>query len=376
VSLFARLSGDYNALHLDDEFAARTEFAQRVVHGFLNASLLSTLIGTKLPGSGALYVSQDIEFVRPVFIGDTVTARATITSIDPETRLVTLATEITNGHECVLRGTARVKMLRIGEAPPRESRVEPQGGALLAGRTALVTGASRGIGRAVARLFAQHGATVWINYHRSRTAAESLAEEISQFGGACRIVQADVASEADVARLIDAVACGEGLDILVNNAGPKIHAASFPRLGWSDLAEAYEQIVGSVFRVTQAALPALKASRGRIVTVVSAAALRRTAYNWLPYVAAKSARLAMSKNLAQELGPQGIAVNAISPSLVETDLVAAIPDRMREMTVARTPLRRLATPEDVAGAVLMLASPYAGFITGENLLVTGGEHMI
>jgi acyl dehydratase len=85
VAAFARLSGDYNALHLDDEFAARTEFAQRVVHGFLHASLLSTLIGMKVPGRGALYVSQNIEFTRPVFIGDTVEARATVEKIDVET---------------------------------------------------------------------------------------------------------------------------------------------------------------------------------------------------------------------------------------------------------------------------------------------------
>ena len=93
-------------------------------------------------------------------------------------------------------------------------------------------------------------------------------------------------------------------------------------------------------------------------------------------MSAKSALLAMSKNLAQELGPQGVTVNAISPSMVDTDLVAHVPDRIRQMMVSRTPLRRLATPEDVAGAALLLVSPYAAFITGENLLVTGGEIMI
>src|SRR5690606_6630392 len=138
------------------------------------------------------------------------------------------------------------------------------------------------------------------------------------------------------------------------NAGPKILSAPFARLNWSDLSTAYDQIVGSAFRVTQAALPALKRRRGKIITVLSSAALGRTAYNWLPYVAAKSALLAMSKNLAQELGPDGITVNMISPSMVETDLVANVPDRLREMSVARTPLRRLAQPEDVAGAALML----------------------
>jgi 3-oxoacyl-[acyl-carrier protein] reductase len=93
-------------------------------------------------------------------------------------------------------------------------------------------------------------------------------------------------------------------------------------------------------------------------------------------VAAKSALLAMSKNLAQELGPHGVRVNMVSPSLVDTDLAANVPDRIRRAMISQTPLRRLATPQDVAGAVLMLASPYADFVTGENLLVTGGEIMI
>ena len=363
-------------MHLDDEFAARTEFAQPVVHGFLSASLLSALVGMKIPGRGALYVSQSIEFAKPVFIGDTVEARGTIEAIDEETRLVTLRTEIVRAqHDCVLRGCAQVKVLRTPEPEKPEVRPDPEQMALLSGQSALVTGASRGIGRAIARLFAQHGAKVWINYHRSQTAAEGLAEEIAKFGGSCRIIRADVTSSRDVAWLMDAIAADGELNIVVNNAGPKIQSASFAKFTWPDLAQAYEQIVGSVFHVTKAALPALKKSRGRIVTIASSAALGRTAYNWLPYVAAKSALLAMSKNLAQELGPYGITVNTISPSLVDTDLVANMPDRMRQMIVSHTPLRRLATPEDVAGAALMVASPYAGFITGEDIVVTGGEYM-
>ncbi|MCC7251970.1 SDR family oxidoreductase [Hyphomicrobium sp.] len=379
VAAFARLSGDHNALHVDDEFAARTEFGQRVVHGFLHASLLSTLVGMKLPGRGALYVSQSIEFTRPVFIGDTVEACATVEAIDPDTRLVTLRTEIARSDlDCVMRGTATVKVLRLTE--PEEEKERPAApkdtSRLLDGRIALVTGASRGIGRAVARLFGQHGAKVWINYNKSRIAAETLAREIQDDGGSCRAVHADVTRKEDVARMMDEVVAEGDLDILVNNAGPKILSAPFSRLAWSDLSAAYDQIVGSAFCVTQAALPALKRRRGKIIMILSSAALGRTAHNWLPYVAAKGALLAMSKNLAQELGPDEVSVNIISPSMVETDLVANVPDRMREMAVARTPLRRLARPEDVAGAALMLASPYASFITGENLLVTGGEHMI
>jgi len=378
VAAFARLSGDYNALHIDEEFAARTEFGRRVVHGFLHASLLSTLIGMHLPGRGALYLAQSVEFSAPVFIGDTVEAKATISSIDRETRIVTLVTEITNQHRAtVLRGTAQAKVLRLALFPPRdESKADAPSSQMLAGRTALVTGASRGIGRATARLLAANGAKMWINYYKSKGAAEELAEAIRRDGGTCEILQADVTDATSVAAMVDKVARSDTLDILVNNAGPKIASAPFDRIAWDDMVAAHAAIVGSVFTVTQAALPHLKKSRGRIVNVASSAALQRTAYNWLPYVSAKAALLALSRNLAQELGPAGITVNLVSPSMVDTDLVAGTPDRVRQMMISRTPLRRLATVDDVAGAILMLVSPYAQFVTGENLLVTGGDVMI
>ena len=120
VDAFAALSGDYNALHVDDAFAARTEFAQRVVHGFLHASLLSTLVGMRIPGPGALYLSQTIEFSRPVFIGDTVTATGIITGINAATRVLDIKTEITNQHgQTVLSGEARVKVLRLASGDTR-----------------------------------------------------------------------------------------------------------------------------------------------------------------------------------------------------------------------------------------------------------------
>jgi 3-oxoacyl-[acyl-carrier protein] reductase len=378
VDAFAALSGDYNALHVDDEFAARTEFEQRVVHGFLHASLLSTLVGMKIPGPGALYLSQTIDFTSPVFIGDTVEAVGTITSADPVTRVIGIDTEIRNQYgKAVLRGEARVKVLRLVGAGP--ARIQQRASAmsdLLSGRTALVTGGSRGIGRAIAAMLAAHGARVWVNYNRSEGAARALAAEIEADGGLCTLVKADVTRGEDIARMIETVTAAGDLDILVNNAGPKIRSAAFEELVWSDMQSAFDEIVGSVFQVTQTALPSLRRSRGRIVNVLTSAVMGRTAYNWLPYVAAKSALLGLSKNLAQELGSSGVRVNMISPSLTDTDLVANVPERMRQMMVSRTPLRRLATAEDVAGGVLFLVSPYSDFITGENLLVTGGDVMI
>ena len=378
VAAFARLSGDYNALHVDDEFAARTEFGHRVVHGFLHASLLSTLIGMHLPGRGALYLSQSIDFSAPVFIGDTVEARGTIEKINRDTRIVDIDTAIRNQRgELVLRGKARAKVLRLPQPPAKQQQVPALGaGRLLDGKSVLVTGASRGIGRATARLLGQHGAQVWANYLNSHSAAAQLRDEIRQDGGICEIVRADVTRPDDITAMLRQISQAGALDGLVNNAGPRIHAAAFDKTDWADMASAYDAIVGSAFHLTQAALPLLRTSRGAIVTVLTSASLQRTAYNWLPYVAAKSALHAMMKNLAQEVGPAGITVNMVSPSLVDTDLVAGTPDRIRQMMIGRTPLRRLATVDDVAGAILLLLSPYARFVTGENLLVTGGDIMI
>jgi 3-oxoacyl-[acyl-carrier protein] reductase len=378
VDAFASLSGDHNALHVDDQFAARTEFEQRVVHGFLHASLLSALVGMKIPGPGALYLSQTMDFTGPVFIGDTVKATGTVTSIDRETRVIGIKTQITNQRgQTVLIGEAKVKVLRlVPTAPTGQQRKVSTMSDLLSGRVALVTGGSRGIGRSIAAMLATHGAKVWVNYNRSEDAARTLASEIAAEGGACSLVKADVAQADDVAAMLECVKREGDLHILVNNAGPKIHSAGFEDLTWPDMQSAFEQIVGSVFRVTQAALPSLQKTRGKIVNVLTSAIVGRTAYNWLPYVTAKSALLGLSKNLAQELGPSGIQVNMVSPSLTDTDLVANIPERVRQGMVSRTPLRRLARVDDVAGAVLFLASPYSDFVTGENLLVTGGEVMV
>ena len=257
------MSGDYNGLHVDEEFAARTEFEQIVVHGLLHASILSGLFGTKLPGSGALCLSQAFDFTKPVFIGDTVEATGTVLAMDPTTRVIDVKTEILNQKgERVLEGKAKVKVLRLAprRAADPQKRVSSMAN-LLTGKVALVTGASRGIGRAIATTLAAHGATVWINYNRSQRAAEDVASEIKDGDGDCFTVKADVTKTDEVAAMIETVARQSGIDILVNNAGPKIRSGGIEDIEWSDMQTAFEQIVGGAFCVTRAASPSSKRDR-------------------------------------------------------------------------------------------------------------------
>lgn len=376
VDAFARLTGDYNRLHMDEEFAARTPFSQRVVHGFLHGSLLSTLVGMKIPGDGALYMSQELDFVAPVFIDDTVKAVGVIEEVIQPSRMIVMKTEVVNQKgTVVIQGKAKVKVHQLPEWIAEET-VKPKISKrkMLENKKILITGASRGIGKSIAETFAGQGATVWLNYHKSEGAVNELIEN-HQGEGHFEKIQADVTDEQQVQKMFSTIEERGGLDVLINNAGPHIKSSSFQELEWSDMSEAFDKIVGAVFKVTQCSLPMLKASRGKIINVVSSAALGRTAYNWLPYVTAKNAIIGMSKNLAQELGPAGVRVNMISPSMVNTDLVSNVPEKFRQMMVGQTPLRRMANTQDVAGAALFLASDLSDFMTGDNLLVTGGQVM-
>jgi NAD(P)-dependent dehydrogenase (short-subunit alcohol dehydrogenase family) len=252
----------------------------------------------------------------------------------------------------------------------------------LANLVAIVTGAARGIGAAISQNLAEAGATVVIA-DLDQTTAETTRSVIEQAGGRALAVQADVAKRADIERLVQhsLEACGQ-IDILVNNAGiTSIHPfMAIPDDEWERVMAVNAK---GTFLCCQLVAPHMIARRsGRIINISSQAGITGQAY-MAHYVASKFAVVGLTQSLALELGPHGITVNAVCPGDVATDMqvqvsqaLSALQGITREALVAqsiqRCPLRRLETPQDVADAVLFLASGAAGFITGEALNVSGG----
>lgn len=242
----------------------------------------------------------------------------------------------------------------------------------LHGRVALVTGGSRGIGAAICRRLAASGATVVVGYASQAAAAQTLVQAIVAAGGRAEAVQADVADEAQVQTLVKGVVERHArLDVVVNNAGI-IKDGLLLTMRPEHWRRVQAVDVDGVMHVTRAALQAMwPAGRGAIVNLASVAALRggRGQTN---YAAAKGAVLSFTRAVAMEVADRGIRVNAVLPGFIDTDMTAAVKRRAEAEILARTPMGRLGTPDDVAGLVVFLASDDAGYITGQGLCVDGG----
>lgn len=247
----------------------------------------------------------------------------------------------------------------------------------LAERVALVTGASRGIGRAIATTLAARGATVAVNYARSEAAAKAVCDEIREAGGQAFAIGFDVADEDAVNAGVKQIVGEQGrLDILVNNAGISVDALLM-RAKSDDLRRLLAVNLEGAFMCSKAAARYLLKARsaGRVINVSSVVGETGNGGQSM-YAATKSGLLGLTKSLAQELAARGVTVNAVTPGFIETDMTdAALNGDAREQLMAKIPLGRIGTPTEVAEAVAWLASDAAGYVTGHVLRVNGGLAM-
>jgi 3-oxoacyl-[acyl-carrier protein] reductase len=243
----------------------------------------------------------------------------------------------------------------------------------LSGRVALVTGASRGIGRAIALKLAAQGATV-VAAAREQNAAATV-EEITAAGGKAEVASVDVADAAAIDALVAGTLERHGqIDILVNNAGITKDQLLL-RMKRADWDAVIATNLTGAFALTQAVLkPMIRQRGGRIVCVSSVVGQSGNA-GQANYAASKAGLIGFAKSVAQEVASRNITVNVVAPGLIETDMTRAITGDAREEWAARIPLKRLGTPDDIAAAVCFLASPEASYITGHVLAVNGGMYM-
>lgn len=371
IEAFVKLTGDDNKLHTNKEYAASTSFKKPVAHGMISASFISTLIGTKIPGDGALWYEQHLEFLLPVRVGDEIVVNAEVIKKIDRLQAIELKTEVFNQHkQKVISGTAKVKVIE------QQLSAEPENYEISTNYV-LIIGATGGLGSALAKKLAAQEYNLVLQFHANKAKAILLKEELEkEYAISALIYQADITEEKEVNELMEYVTNRLGpLQKIVHAATGPLPIIPFDRLEWLDFTRHIDVHVKGLFLIIKAWLfvnPKIK--YGKIVAISSQVA-DQPSPNLAAYTTAKTAMEGMMKSFALDLSRYGIRFNMVSPGLTDTDLNADWSEKAKLLVAAQTPLRRLANPDDVANAIYYLLSPDSDFLTGETIRVNGGLFM-
>lgn len=342
----------------------------------LATALLSTSVGMCLPGKFATFLDFQLSFHGILEKGIEYDLAGVVTHVSRSTSIVKKSVSITgiDAKDALVSGKVNV----LVNAPParmpslqllRDSATDPG----LKEKVVLVTGASRGIGETIAKMFAAFGSSVAVNYFRGKEDAERVAEEISSQGGRAFAVHADVADPLQVRRMVERIMDRWGaIHVLVNNAVRDFRPMKFVGLSWDEVQKDIDVVARGAFHCCQEVIPVMLRQGGGKIINLSTVATEVPPPRQVKYVVAKSALVGLTRSLAAEFASKNIQVNMIVPGFVETDLVSHVPQVYRKKIAEETPMGRHATPVDVAHAAIFLASAFSSFTTGQKLLVTGG----
>lgn len=373
IEKFVDLSGDDNRLHVDEEFASKTTFKKPVAHGMLGASFISTIIGTKIPGDGALWYSQSLEFLLPVRVGDSLDIVATVTKKSDRQNSIELQTDIFNQNkQLVTTGLAKVKVIedQVSKATNDIDIDESTE------KVALILGASGGIGSTTATELAKEGYCLILHYNSNKAKAQELKSKLEKITkNRIIIVKANILKESEISEMLAEVSrYTSKINVLINATTLNFGNIKLERLEWSDIESQLNITIKSAFLLVKSVLPFME-GYGKIVFITSSYT-EQFPGEFIHYITAKSALNGFAKALAIELAPKGVRVNLVSPSMTNTDLISDVPEMIKMLTAAKTPLKKLADPIDVANAITYLASHKSDFLTGETIRVNGGQVLL
>jgi 3-oxoacyl-[acyl-carrier protein] reductase len=342
----------------------------------LSILLFSTSVGMCLPGASATFLEFSAEAGGEAELDTLYRLRGEVAHRSLSTRIVkkTLTIfkpgqdgPIVRGHASALVSAPAPSMPTIGEL--KTSALDSG----LKGKVVLITGASRGVGETTAKLFGLWGAKVIVNYNRGVADATRIVREIREEGGDAVAARADVARADDVKSLVRLGVEQYGrIHVLVNNAVRDYRPISFLDLTWEEIEKDLDVVVKGAFLCCQHVIPLMLAQgEGKIINV-SSVAVDNPPADQTKYVMAKSALVGLTRSLSVEYAARNIQVNLVVPNFVETDLVAHVPEGFRRKIARDTPMQRLASPVEVAQAIVFLASSFSSFTTGQKIMVTGG----
>ena len=366
VRATAEVTGDFNPLHVDGRAAALVGQSRPVAHGVILLGIISRLIGMELPGPGSVWFENDVEFLAPVYPEDEVEIIATVVHVSIATSVVVLELQGTKQSGApILRGRAKVRvstMMKNGKDPVEDRE-----------KVALVTGASRGVGRTIAEALGQRGMRVVVNYRTDRKGADETLGVLRDLGCEATAVAADVSDPSGACSLYESIAKSHGrLDILVHNATPPIVQKNYLDTTAEDFRAFFDTYVIGFHELVRQAVPGMKERKfGRIIGILSSYTAEVPA-KFAAYITGKQAMLGLCRALAVELGPWNINVNTVSPSILLGPRTDELGMAAREVISRKTPLRRIGEPNDVGPLVAFLAGSEAAFISGANIPVTGG----
>lgn len=370
IETFTNLTGDVNPLHVDSNFALKYGYKAPVAHGMLSASFISTLIGTLLPGPSSLWIGLTLEFVSPVFGGETITIEGKVKQKSIVNRVIVLETRVINSKgEIIIRGESKVKMLQ-----EKKNYKEQK---IITKKTVLILGASGGIGSEISHSVANKGHLVLLHYNSDEDKAKEIASEINKGQGSAQIIQADLASEKGIEELLNKIKDQDlNIDALIHCASLENSPIPFLQLNWEEIKLQIDVNLKSIFVILQRLIPRMiDNGGGNIILIGSAYTSGTPPTNQFRYIVSKSSIVSAAKCLAVEFGPQNIKINVISPGMTNTIMNSKIPDKVKLMTKMQTPLRRIAEPADIAELAAFLLTPGGDHISGQNYRVDGGMVM-